>query len=125
MQTEMSRFEVTGAKDGEEPFEVEPIRDSTEAALAMGLGTSTRDDIDARTPVLIGHLQRLLAEELGADKDEIVRHQFQKAYTLLDLKNRPTEDAPTFTAYCFMREVASLTRRLLWIYVQRSGTGEA
>jgi hypothetical protein len=60
VQIETSRFEVTGAKDGEEPFEVESITDSTEAALAMRLGTSTRDDIDARTPVLIGHLQRLL-----------------------------------------------------------------
>lgn len=123
MQTETSRFEVTGAEDGDEPFEVELITDSTEAALAMRLGTSTREDIDAKTPILVGHLQRLLTEELGADEDEIVRHQFQKAYRLLDLKNRPTGDAPTFTTYCFMREVASLTRRLLWIYTQRSGTG--
>jgi hypothetical protein len=125
VKTETSRFVVTRAEDGEESIDVELITDSTEAALAMRLGTSTRVDIDARTPVLIGHLQSLLAKDLGADEDEMVRNQLQKAYRVLDLKNRPTEDAPTFTAYFFMREIADLTRRLLWIYTQRSGTGAA
>lgn len=125
MKTETSRFVVMRAEDGEDPIDVELIGDSTQSALAMRLGTTTRAEIDAKTPVLIGHLQALLAEDLGADEDEMVRHQFQKAYKVLDLNNRPTENAPTFTAYFFMREVADLTRRLLWIYTQRSGTGAA
>ncbi|WP_432249680.1 hypothetical protein ACRAR1_21630 [Streptomyces sanyensis] len=47
----------------------------------MKLGTSTRDDIINRTPILIGHLQLFLAEELGADEDEMVRHLFHEAYS--------------------------------------------
>ncbi|MEW2291786.1 hypothetical protein ABZ719_03625 [Streptomyces sp. NPDC006743] len=124
MKTETSRFEVTAPTEGGVPIDIELIQDSTDVALSARLGTSTRADIDAKTPALIGHLQLLLGEELGAD-DELVMQQFRKAYSLLDLKNRPSAEAPTFTAYFFMREVADLTRRLLWIYTQRSGTGAA
>ncbi|TVZ93440.1 hypothetical protein [Streptomyces sp. BK340] len=125
MKTETSRFEVTASTEDGVPIDVELIQDSTDAALSARLGTSTRADIDARTPALIGHLQLLLGEELGADDDELVMQQFRKAYSLLDLKNRPSAEAPTFTAYFFMREVADLTHRLLWIYTQRSGAGAA
>ncbi|MEU9777274.1 hypothetical protein [Streptomyces sp. NPDC047968] len=104
---------------------MELIGDSTETALVMKLGTSTRDDIINRTPILIGHLQLFLAEELGADEDEMVRHLFHEAYRLLDLKSRPAPDATTFAAYMFMRDVASLTRQFLRVYTQRSGTGGA
>ncbi|GBP99081.1 hypothetical protein SSP531S_04760 [Streptomyces spongiicola] len=107
----------------EPPIDIELIGDSTETALVMQLGTSTREDINKRTPVLIGHLQQLLAEELGADEDETVRRLFHEAYRLLDLKTRPAPDATTFAAYMFMREVASLARRFLWVYTQRSRTG--
>lgn len=107
------------------PIDVELIGDSTETALVMKLGTSTRDDIINRTPILIGHLQLFLAEELGADEDEMVRHLFHEAYRLLDLKSRPAPDATTFAAYMFMRDVASLTRQFLRVYTQRSGTGGA
>ncbi|MFE2097826.1 hypothetical protein [Streptomyces sp. NPDC059468] len=124
VKTETSRFEVTASTEDGVPIDVELIQDSTDAALSARLGTSTRASIDAKTPALIGHLQLLLGEELGAD-DELVMQQFRKAYSLLDLKNRPSAEAPTFTAYFFMREVADLTRRLLWIYTQRSGTGAA
>ncbi|GAA3303513.1 hypothetical protein GCM10020295_52290 [Streptomyces cinereospinus] len=108
----------------EAPIDVEMIGDSTDTALVMRLGTTTRKDIDKRTPILIGHLQLLLSEELGADDDPTVRALFSQAYKLLDLKARPEPDAPTFASFFFyMREVASLTRRFLWIYSQRSGTG--
>ncbi|TFE36172.1 hypothetical protein E3E14_30690 [Streptomyces sp. ICN441] len=109
----------------EPTIDVELIGDSTETALLMQLGTSTREDINTRTPILIGHLQQLLAEEMGADKDETVGRLFHEAYRLLDLKTRPAPDATTFAAYVFMREVASLTRRFLWLYMQRSWTGVA
>ncbi|MFB9462029.1 hypothetical protein [Streptomyces cinereospinus] len=107
----------------EAPIDVEMIGDSTDTALVMRLGTTTRKDIDKRTPILIGHLQLLLSEELGADDDPTVRALFSQAYKLLDLKARPEPDAPTFASFFYMREVASLTRRFLWIYSQRSGTG--
>ncbi|MEU3299982.1 hypothetical protein ABZ729_09190 [Streptomyces sp. NPDC006678] len=107
----------------EPPIDTELIGDSTETALVMKLGTSTREDIDKRTPVLIGHLQQFLAEDLGADEDETTRQLFYAAYRLLDLKTRPAPDATTFAAYMFMREVASLTRRFLRVYTHRSGTG--
>ncbi len=121
VSTVSERHEAPNVDDP--PIDVELIGDSTETALVMKLGTSTREDIDKRTPILIGHLERLLAEELGADEDSTVRGLYSKAYRLLDLKNRPAPDAPAFAAYFFMREVASLTRRFLWVYTQRSGTG--
>ncbi|WP_455353570.1 hypothetical protein [Streptomyces sp. SYSU K217416] len=111
------------SKVDESPVDVEMIGDSTDAALVMELGTTTHAEIDRKTPVLIGHLQLLLGEELGADTDETVRHLFHKAYEVLDFKNRPSPEAPAFSAYFFMRDVANLTRRLLWVYTQRSGTG--
>ncbi|UFQ15835.1 MULTISPECIES: hypothetical protein [Streptomyces] len=101
----------------------ELIGDSTDSALATPLGTTTRDEIDARTPALIGHLERLLVEDLGADSDDMVKELYRRAYKLLDLRHRPTPDTPAFAAYFFMRDVAGLARRLLWIYSQRSGTG--
>ncbi|MYQ46225.1 hypothetical protein GTW40_14380 [Streptomyces sp. SID4985] len=121
MSTVTERHEASGVDDL--PIDVELITDSTDAALAMRLGTSTRADIDMRTPVLVGQLQLLLGEELGAGEDDAVMQQFRKAYKLLDLKNRPAKEATTFSAYFFMRDVADVTRRLLWIYTQRSGTG--
>ncbi|MGW5130919.1 hypothetical protein [Streptomyces sp. NPDC004135] len=120
MKTETSRFEVVEAEDGDLPIDVELISDATESALALRLGTTTREDIDAKTPALVGHLQMLLGEELGANEDVLVMDLFRKAYTVLDLKNRPTQHAPAFAAFIFMREVADLTRRLLWIYTEPS-----
>ncbi|NUK43181.1 hypothetical protein HRW13_20430 [Streptomyces lunaelactis] len=117
--------EQEALKVDELPVDAEGIGDSTDAALVLALATTTREEIDAKTPVLIGHLQLLLGEELGADEDPTVRELFHKAYAVLDLKNRPTPDTPAFSAFIFMREVASLTRRLLWVYTQRSGTGVA
>lgn len=121
VSTVSDRQEAPNVDDA--PIDVELIGDSTETALVMRLGTSTREDINKRTPILVGHLQLLLAEELGADEDETVRLLFHEAYKLLDLKARPAPDATTFAAYMFMREVASLTRRFLRVYAQRSGTG--
>ncbi|MEU1015977.1 hypothetical protein ABZ383_07485 [Streptomyces sp. NPDC005900] len=118
----MSESSSTSSVDGP-AIDDELIRDSTDSALAMQLGTTTRDEIDARTPALIGHLERLLAEDLGADSDDIVKELYSRAYKLLDLRHRPTPDAPAFAAYFFMRDVANLARHLLWVYSQRSGTG--
>ncbi|WP_244206967.1 hypothetical protein [Streptomyces swartbergensis] len=107
------------------PIDVELISDSTNAALRMELSTSTREAIDTRTTVIIGQLNLLLGEELGADDDPEVKGVFRKAHQLLDLSSRPTRQTPSFSAFFYMRDVASLTRRLLWVYAERTGTDVA
>ncbi|MFF2462059.1 hypothetical protein [Streptomyces mirabilis] len=103
--------------------DVETISESIEAALSMQMATSTRKDMDASLPEIVGHLNLLLGEDLGADEDEDVRELFRKGYRLLDLQNRPTADTPSFGAFIYQRDAADVTRRLLWIYTQRHGLG--
>ena len=105
------------------PVAVETISESTEAALSMQMATSTRKDMDASLPEIVGHLNLLLAEDLGADEDEDVRELFRKGYRLIDLQNRPTAETPSFGVFIYLRDVADITRRLLWIYTQRHGLG--
>lgn len=89
----------------------------------MQMATSTRKDMDGSLPEIIGHLNRLLGEDLGADEDQDVRDLFRKGYRLLDLQNRPTAETPSFGAFIYLRDAADVTRRLLWIYTQRHGLG--
>ena len=103
------------------PIDVEVISDVTGGVLKMGLSTSTREDIDFKTTRVIGLLRLLLAEDLGANNDGEVMGLFRQAYKLLDLTNRPGRQTPSFTAFFFMRDVANLTRRLVWVYVERNG----
>ncbi|MFD5163067.1 hypothetical protein ACFWMJ_34275 [Streptomyces hawaiiensis] len=58
---------------------------------------------------------------MGADEDPEVRPLIRKGYTLVDPKNRPTDRTPSFGAFLYLRDVALLTRRLLWIYTERNG----
>ncbi|UQI44603.1 hypothetical protein M1P56_09720 [Streptomyces sp. HU2014] len=104
-----------------DPIDVETIGDSTDSALGMRLGTSTRVAIDAKTITIVGHLQLLVSEELGADQDPVVRGLYRDAYGLLDLQRRPRPDASAFQAFFYLREVATLSRRLLWIYAGARG----
>ncbi|MEU6376543.1 hypothetical protein ABZ928_25885, partial [Streptomyces sp. NPDC046909] len=55
-----------------------------------------------------------------ADEDPAVRDLFRQAYRLLEIKNRPTQQTAAFNAFFYMRDVANLTRRLLWIYTEPS-----
>jgi hypothetical protein len=103
------------------PVDIETISENTDAILSMQLATSTRKDMDVSMPEIIGHLNLLLGEDLGADEDEDVRELFRKGYRLLDLKNRPTAETPAFGAFIYLRDAADITRRLLWIYTQRHG----
>lgn len=103
------------------PINTELIAASTDAALRMELSTSTREDINTRTAAIVGQLNLLLGEELGADEDPEVRDLFRQAYSLLKLSERPTKESPAFSAFFFMRDVASLTRRLLWVYAEENG----
>lgn len=103
------------------PVDIETISEGTEAALSMELSTSTRRDMDASLPEIVGHLNLLLGEDLGAAEDQDVRELFHKGYRLLDLQNRPTAETPSFGAFLYLRDAADVTRRLLWIYTQRHG----
>ncbi|MFF1447475.1 hypothetical protein ACFVYF_04850 [Streptomyces sp. NPDC058274] len=105
------------------PVAVETISESTEAALSMQMATSTCKDMDASLPEIVGHLNLLLGEDLGADEDEDVRELFRKGYRLIDLQNRPTAETPSFGVFIYLRDVADITRRLMWIYTQRHGLG--
>ncbi|MGC9537046.1 hypothetical protein [Streptomyces sp. UG1] len=116
-----SRDEAAKAESCQGPIDVQQIADSTDAALKTELGTSTREDIDTRTATIIGQLNPLLGEELGADADPDVRELFRRAYRLLELSERPTRETPTFSAFFFMRDVAGLTRRLLWVHTEDNG----
>ncbi|MGW7614600.1 hypothetical protein ACWGLG_01880 [Streptomyces antimycoticus] len=37
------------------------------------------------------------------------------------LSERPTKETPVFRTFFFMRDVASLTRRLLWVHGEENG----
>lgn len=102
-------------------IDTELIADSTDAALQMDLSTSTREDINARTAVVIKQLGLLLGQELGTDEDPAVSALCRQAYRLLELSERPTKETPVFRTFFFMRDVASLTRRLLWVYGEEKG----
>ncbi|MDI3402589.1 hypothetical protein [Streptomyces cavernicola] len=107
------------------PLDVELIEDSTETVLAMQMATSTRPSLDSKTPVVVGHLQLLLGEELGADEDPEVRDLIVRSYRLLDLAARPREESPAFNVFFYNRDVALLTRKLLWVYQERREAGGA
>jgi hypothetical protein len=111
----------TDATGIDSDVDVELISETTDLALNMELSTSTREAIDARTAELIGHMNLLLVEDLGADKDPDVRELFRQGYRMLDLKQRPSNSMPSFTAFFFMRDIANLTRRLLWVYAEEDG----
>ncbi|WP_286260165.1 hypothetical protein [Streptomyces graminofaciens] len=117
----MRRDEASKAESCEDPIDVQQIEDSTEFALVMQLGASTREDIDTKTATLIGELNLLLSRRPGADDDPAVRDLCRRAYRLLELSERPTKETPAFSAFFYMRDVASLTRRLLWVYAEGSG----
>ncbi len=60
-------------------------------------------------------------EDLGADDDSEVRSLQRRGNRLVDLTNRPTAETPAFGTYPYLRDVALLTRRLLWVYAERNG----
>ncbi|MEV6753160.1 hypothetical protein [Streptomyces sp. NPDC051214] len=105
------------------PVDVETISVSTDMVLAMQMATSTREDMDGSTSVILGHLNRLLVEDLGAAEDEKVHDLLHRGRKLVDYTNRPTAETPSFDAFIYLRDSAQLTRRLLWIYTQHNRLG--
>jgi hypothetical protein len=104
-------------------IDVEAISSRTDSVLTMRMDSSTRADIDGVTPAIVRQLSSLLGEDLGAEDDPQVRELVRKGNNLIDPKNRPTENTPAFGAFLYLRDAATLTRRLLWIYTERNGLG--
>ncbi|MFI5617477.1 hypothetical protein [Streptomyces sp. NPDC051567] len=102
------------------PIDVEEISSRTDVALTMRMDSTLRADIYRVTPAIVRHLNVLLDQNLGADEDTEVRALVRKGRDLLNPANRPTADAPAFGAFIYLRDAALLTRRLLWVYVQRN-----
>ncbi|MER6223777.1 hypothetical protein [Streptomyces sp900105755] len=107
--------------DDDTLIDVEAISSQTNAVLGLRMGTTTRAAMDRQLPAIAGHLNRLLREDLGADGDGEVRKLLREGTRLVDLTNRPTPETPTFGTYMYLRDVALLTRRLLWVYSERNG----
>ncbi|MFJ8107818.1 hypothetical protein [Streptomyces sp. NPDC096132] len=103
------------------PIDVEAISSQTNTVLGLRMDTTTRVAMDQQVPAIAGHLNRLLHEDLGADNDSEVRKLLREGTKLVDLTSRPTPETPTFGTYLYLRNLALLTRRLLWIYSQRNG----
>ncbi|MDQ0386820.1 hypothetical protein J2S54_003640 [Streptomyces sp. DSM 42143] len=102
-------------------IDVEVISSQTNTVLGLRMDTTTRAAMDQQVPAIAGHLNRLLHEDLSADDDSEVRLLLREETKLVDLTSRPTPETPTFETYLYLRNLALLTRRLLWIYSQRNG----
>ncbi|MGW2822166.1 hypothetical protein ACWC24_14305 [Streptomyces sp. NPDC001443] len=102
-------------------LDAESISFRTDAALGLRMGTTTRTALDGHVPVVARELNRLLSEDLGADEDEEVRELVRKGRKLIDFTSRPGTDAPAFGVFIYLRDIALLTRRLLWVYCERNG----
>ncbi|MEV5100961.1 hypothetical protein AB0K55_03500 [Streptomyces massasporeus] len=100
---------------------MDAISSQTNTVLGQEMGTTTRAAMDRQVPAIAHHLNRLLREDLGADDDSEVRSLLRRGTRLVDLTNRPTAETPTFGTYLYLRDVALLTRRLLWVYAERNG----
>ncbi|WP_435210689.1 hypothetical protein [Streptomyces sp. bgisy034] len=115
-------FETAEDTEGDDtPIDVEAISSRTNAVLGLRMDTTTRAEMDRQLPATAGQLNRLLREDLGAADDSEVRQLLREGTRLVDLTNRPTAETPTFGTYLYLRDVALLTQRLLWIYAERNG----
>ncbi|MCP9958454.1 hypothetical protein [Streptomyces sudanensis] len=119
----MSETSRASSVDGPS-IDEELIGESTGSALSTELGTTTREEVDARTPASTSRLARLPAEDPGADGD-MAEGPYRKRCRLLDWEHRPTPDAPAFAACFFIRGVAGAAGRPLWACSQRNGTGSS
>ncbi|MFE9446895.1 hypothetical protein [Streptomyces sp. NPDC006739] len=107
-----------------EHLEVDWFRDTITVIQLMDLSRSTRADIDTLTQECIEHLEELLKEDLGADRDDTVMQLFRRAYAHLELSRRPTNRTPAYDAFTYMRDTATVTFELLKVYVAKR-EGEA
>lgn len=102
---------------------VAEITSLTETVLGFRLGTTTREQLDHYVPRLAKELNGLLGTDIGAEDDSDAQELVRRATRLVELSARPTADTPTFGAFFYLRDVANLSRRLLWLYMDRNGLG--
>jgi hypothetical protein len=112
--------EESEAGDG---ISVAEITSLTDTVLGFRLGTTTREQLDRYVPRLARELSHLLGKDLGAEDDPDVQQLVRRARELVDLTTRPTVDTTTFGTFIYLRDLANLLRRLLWVYAARNGLG--
>ncbi|WP_412076926.1 hypothetical protein ACLF6K_17620 [Streptomyces xanthophaeus] len=110
--------EVSEESDG---ISVAEITSLTDTVLGFRLGTTTRTQLDQYVPRLARELNRLLGKDLGAEDDNEVRELVRKATQLVEPSARPTAETPAFGTFFYLRDVANLSRRLLWLYTDQNG----
>ncbi|MGW1558278.1 hypothetical protein ACWCQ1_17410 [Streptomyces sp. NPDC002144] len=107
-------------EDDGDPFSVAEASSLSDTVLTFRLGTTTREQLDRYLPRLANELSGILDTDLGAQEDGDVQQIVRKARKLIELPNRPTSETPTFGTFIYLRDVATLLRRLLWIYTARN-----
>ncbi|MFI5861779.1 hypothetical protein [Streptomyces sp. NPDC051546] len=113
--------ELGEASEENDGVSVAEITSLTDTVLGFRLGTTTRTQLDGYVPRLARELNGLLGKELGAEGDIEAQELVRKATRLVELSARPTVETPTFGTFFYLRDVANLTRRLLWLYTDRNG----
>ncbi|MEV5677423.1 hypothetical protein [Streptomyces sp. NPDC052179] len=101
-------------------IDLESISKLSGEVLKLQLPTSTRSEITAQAEAIHDALNLLVREELGADQSPMVRDLIRRAYRLLSAQEPPVTQMPPFSAFAHIRETASITRRLLWIWAERN-----
>ncbi|MFD4542497.1 hypothetical protein [Streptomyces bauhiniae] len=104
----------------DDPICVPEVTSLTDTVLGFRLGTTTREQMDHYMPRLASELSGLLDTDLGAQEDADTQQIVRQARKLIELPNRPTAETPTFGTFIYLREIADLSRRLLWIYTSRN-----
>jgi hypothetical protein len=101
---------------GSLPIDVKTISETIDLAWGMRLNTSTRQDIDARTQELIGHLNLLRGQPLGEERNPDVLRLLRIVERHLTPLDRPTERTPAYEAFNFMHDTTVFTKTLLSAY---------
>ncbi|MFK0099273.1 hypothetical protein [Streptomyces sp. NPDC091040] len=102
-------------------IDVEGMWARTDVVLSMQLDTTTREDMDASVPAVVDHLSSLVNLDLGQAEDSTVQGLVRKGRHLIEHSERPTPETPAFGVFIYLRDTATIARRLLWIYAEREG----
>jgi hypothetical protein len=104
------------------PIDVETISATVDLAWGMALSTSKREEIDARTSELIGHMSLLLGQTLGEDQEQNTLRLLRLVERHLASSNRPTRRTQAHEAFNFMRDSAVFLKALLSAYQMTNKT---
>ncbi|MFB6500530.1 DUF6415 family natural product biosynthesis protein [Streptomyces sp. NPDC002466] len=118
--TPLSPGQPQRAADGVPPLDVESALRAADEALALRLGTVTRQEIDARTGELRGHVVLLADAVLDHARTAAARSVRWEADQLL--ASTPRDGALVFGAYQHLRDLARMLRRLADSAAQHGGT---